>query len=1405
MTLRKYLEPQFGLDRRDSAVRKESGILFELENLLIDEGALYVRKGFDPLSAAIDAGNKILALARYYGFDANTGEEIKELYAAVNNTIRRFDTPNWTQLALPPGITLTADVNGNRHGEFRQLRDKTYFSNYTDPVLVIKKEDDQIYEAGIPQPDPELVLATCETLDDWTFTTDGSSNFIRAYLDAGFERHTKGDYGITLEQHEADKTLTATYDIGSVTNLEWFFQTATGTADAQSSGGTKLYDANAFTQVMVGQQIKNVDDDSTAVIVELISQHEVRTTELKGGTDNTWQTNDNYIIGAMSTNNDYIAIDIFRFTKIDIDECVLELSSQADFSRGFRAVIYSDTGFEHYDLLQRTMLAEWAMSPYSNKMFNGRFRKSWFIPTNPALDDDWDSIRYIRVKLQQNDESSLEGAARITIDNIRLLKTPPLPSTLRIQVATCDAQEGWTGNVGDDIAHATQGFSCKTIPLGGIASYTFPGSRDFSQYGEGTAVTGADTMVFDIAGSGSVAIMGFFVTMTFQDGLGRTATAVFTPFNDMANLQERHVYIQEFELQDGFDWSDVVKFTIWNGGVDGSGIPTLYIDNIRIQPPSASKVINRFIPLDLILLETIDRGIEHYFGENSVVDNIADWLFATYAKFTRQATGQGSMVYPETKHGRYKVGNALLASSLQINVDAGGSYSVTFNQNTDLTEYENFNFNLEAFLHPRQHEKYTLGVDWVEIPATPEDEFRIWLSTPDWGNITKISFRFYANAEASWVPASSTHAGAEGSNKLYNATADFKGKLGKRIRNEDTGDWGIITWIGGWVLDGGTYKARNLIAWGGSGVLTWGVGDTYSIDAFNFGATGVKPKPDADNYWEYVLEPRRAFKSLELLRKEDTRKALQKYPIENQEIIEGIRTQMKKEGLETIYQENVDGDKWWSGIITWKRKDMIQHNTTSNPWTSLQCIAAHSIIVQASSKKGATINFNDWTMHKKGAVEGEIAYKILLEDEEGYLGPDSEASKVINTSGNEVNIADIYIPYDTRIARKRIYRTDSTGNFRHLDTIDRLDSSYLDNIPEEMLGEPLPEMFYKPPKARIIEPAQNKMAYCDIVDRDGRIRPSRIQLSKAFAPHQCSDDDVFDVLPENGQRITGFRFHLGDYITWKEKSIFSVDPQTFEWMIRDAAHGNIAPRSLDDIPEVGFGWLSHEGVVIGDHTNRNTFTGKLIWDDLKNYSLEVLSKAVGFYYDDYYYLFVGANNERGYALHIPSLQWFYLSNWNIQCVVTLTAGTDLREVYAGTNYGYVNQLFFGNYDYTDDANNTQTVISSVIRTLDYDFDMPGNDKYPRWILIHAKNLVSGLANQAQLIITPQLDQVAGAPYTTITLDKMTYYQHIVEGRHPTIGNEKGTLVGMRITGTGRYALRDILIDAGDLGFRPNLC
>jgi hypothetical protein len=460
----------------------------------------------------------------------------------------------------------------------------------------------------------------------------------------------------------------------------------------------------------------------------------------------------------------------------------------------------------------------------------------------------------------------------------------------------------------------------------------------------------------------------------------------------------------------------------------------------------------------------------------------------------------------------------------------------------------------------------------------------------------------------------------------------------------------------------------------------------------------------------------------------------------------------------------------------------------------MQSIAAHQIIVQSSSKESCIVNFQDFMMTKKGTVKGDsIRYKIKIEDEQGWLGPASEPSTTISAKGSDIALADIYVPHDLHAKRKRIYRTDSAGQFRYLDTIDRRESSYLDQIPEDLLGDPIEEDLYPPPRSEHMRKVNNRMAYIDCIDRRGFRRSSRFHLSIPFAPHQCRDADAIDILPEDGQRAQWIEWYYGYYIAFKDRSYYTVDPNTLEYSPRDLSVGLWAPLSLAPIPGVGFGWMSHEGPCFGDHTTIDKQTGQAIWADLKSYSLETLRKAVGFYHKDYYYLFAGTQNEKGYALYVPERRWTQITNWNVQCVTKQSGQTDNNLVLAGSYYGYVNTLFSGEWDQADAYPSSSSTINCQFRTLDYDFGTPHTDKYIKYITLHAKK--AGVSN-AGIYLIPYVDQIATSTMSTLGVTSTTYAKL---SRRKGQGDH-GTLIGTTVYGVGRVAVKGVTLEIGDVGF-----
>ena len=224
----------------------------------------------------------IMALHRFYGLNPATGVQIKEFYAASGTGLYYWDTAptpdQWTAFTLPPNITLQ---NSTMYpGRFRQLRDRTIYSNGYDPVLMIKKEDTQAYRAGIPDPDQYVMLQNCESeisFDDalaagkWKLYGNGTAAKRRLWRDEHMTHHTEGDYGYCLEVEpetglgdpitgviagpDNAPEVHAVYRFPAQQNLEWYFCTTFGQCTSVGDNTTLKATAGAFTDALIGNML----------------------------------------------------------------------------------------------------------------------------------------------------------------------------------------------------------------------------------------------------------------------------------------------------------------------------------------------------------------------------------------------------------------------------------------------------------------------------------------------------------------------------------------------------------------------------------------------------------------------------------------------------------------------------------------------------------------------------------------------------------------------------------------------------------------------------------------------------------------------------------------------------------------------------------------------------------------------------------------------------------------------------------------------------------------------------------------------------------------------------------------------------------------------------------------------
>jgi len=142
-----------------------------------------------------------------------------------------------------------------------------------------------------------------------------------------------------------------------------------------------------------------------------------------------------------------------------------------------------------------------------------------------------------------------------------------------------------------------------------------------------------------------------------------------------------------------------------------------------------------------------------------------------------------------------------------------------------------------------------------------------------------------------------------------------------------------------------------------------------------------------------------------------------------------------------------------------------------------------------------------------------------------------------------VSLTDIPIaPDNLGVTGRKIYRRGGLEPvMRHVYTIGNNSSTtFIDNVPQQVLGAVLDESKYPPPNAKYIYAAANQQTYYLNIIENEVAYPSRVRFSQVYAPYYAPLDNVFDINPNDGSEITGaFEFSNLLHIL-KERSTWMV-------------------------------------------------------------------------------------------------------------------------------------------------------------------------------------------------------------------------------------------------------------------------
>ena len=353
------------------------------------------RSEFYPIvTAALHYPDEFYAVTVHSDYITNSsGQTVVRFIKDTAGQQLSYDLRDTVNTAAPAAIL------GSTVGDLERLNDKIFYSNYDDEVKMIRVRKSSgdtasnlLYSAGIPDPNAKKVISRCEDTANWTYSAGGGSG--DGEIDRAVSHRLEGDGALRFYQETYNKTATLTYSVtaatGAVINLDNFEDGTTSSATDFITFNIYRYDKKAIKELKV-----------------------------MFSTDN----------GGAFTN--YFFVPLVQGENTDLEDN----DESAPWSQ--------------WDFQQNTPMSQWGINPYDNQLFRIRVRKQWFAQVGSP--PGWSSITTVRVSLVADSQASSDNPAMVTIDDIQLLKTPPIAKDYRVQWASFEEEEvgstyGWLNN-----------------------------------------------------------------------------------------------------------------------------------------------------------------------------------------------------------------------------------------------------------------------------------------------------------------------------------------------------------------------------------------------------------------------------------------------------------------------------------------------------------------------------------------------------------------------------------------------------------------------------------------------------------------------------------------------------------------------------------------------------------------------------------------------------------------------------------------------------------------------------------------------------------------------------------------------------------------------------------------------
>lgn len=823
----------------------------------------------------------------------------------------------------------------------------------------------------------------------------------------------------------------------------------------------------------------------------------------------------------------------------------------------FGSAINYGNRYSHNKTPTFTILDEWDRDINDYKLFLVKIRfRDLYMPLTG------NTIYGMQFILGTDSYTSPTDPAAMTIDMIHLRKGPPAARTISQMVYPGSSyayySQGWSAQPTNGVAFnsdtSIRNHNCTSLldtatPAEVVVSKTFSSPYlNLYTFKDGTTLKPRDRLYLYL--SVHNALSGH-IYIRFTDSSDRTATyyfyAVKTSYNPAPRRQSVPLGLGIFSDYGfyNFTWSAVKEIRIvkptgqWEQRID--------VEDICIEQAVNVKMVHLFEAVDVRAVDAVGEGAELFLSEFPRLQRIADRAGEIYTRLKYHTNGNGYLTYPDTEYferGFSTASMRLTATGESANVslkDSGG----------------NIVEELGGLLKD-QNAEYLDGGSGFKVQFALPAATRLL----DGGCLDLSVYKKYKRKWFSWFdPDDETE---------VTAAIDDNDRFRIWIHVDQPQNLARIIFR--------LYYAVNPAEEQRDGWFTFS-----SIDKDN-------------NYFEYVFDAL-------ALRDRKTEELLSTFGYgagKDERVtfnIPGVGTYSVNPGDALAFltgddkYKSVQYDKktGLSTILTWKRGDMLNYSdneASQGYWSRIKGIG---LIVVPMPGKQVSVSFDNWRIQSADNPAGTYYYKTTFVDLFGSETAASDASQPVTAQNKKVFLS--YIPkppqtsYSPFIARK-IYRMGGTSDEYRLVTVitDNAQTEWLDNKADQELGEVLGPDTYAPPRCAVMAQVAHQVWYGNITDRFNKSYPSRIVRSLPYNPCRVPDESAIDIRPDDGAGITAIVVWKGYPVVFKQTSIWTIDMQTSELVLRHDGDGCIAPRTIGCTND-GIIFLSHRGVLMTDLSN----------------------------------------------------------------------------------------------------------------------------------------------------------------------------------------------------------------------------